>query len=187
VLQDTSGAKGFRGGLDSFVSAMNLAKETAETTDVNTYVGFPPPAFGSTPDIAHSHFVLFREMTYDEENDPGRDKSLPPVVPLSTWIKLPAGIVVDLSRLDFQGVVLDAAYDKYHTVLPRLEGKDVQNLRLIQYNRYGSIINKPLSEKTAFVPFGEGVVEGGKAKVFGKNTANLTVSRLTGKWSMSNP
>lgn len=187
AFQGTSGAKGFRGGLDSFLSAMDLAKQTAEMFDVNVYVAFPPANFGSTSDIAHSQFLLFREMTFDEENDPVRDKSLPPVVPLSLWIKLPAGIVVDLSTMDFEAIVLEDKLKNYHTALPRLEGKDVQNLRLIQYNRFGSVVNKPIIDKKLHVLFGEGAFDGSKAKVFGQNSANLTVSRMTGKWTINNP
>ena len=182
AFQGTSGAKGFRGGLDSFLSAMDLAKQTAETLDVNVFVGFPPSDFGSTSDIPHSRFILFREFTYDEMNDPNRNKSKPPFVPLSRWTKLPSGIVVDLSTMDFQETTLK---ENYQTILPQLEEKDVPNLRLIKYNRHGSVVNKPVSDKKLFVLFGEGAVDGNKVKVFGKNSANLTVSRLTGKWSMN--
>lgn len=183
AFQGTSGAKGFRGGLDSFLSALDLAKQTAETVDVNVYMGFPPSGFqGSTAEVAHSHFLLFREMTFDELNDPKRDKSLPPIVPISKWIKLPPGIVVDLSTMDFEETALK---ENYHLALPRLEGKDVPNMRLIQYNRHGSVVNTPSeANKKLFVLFGEGAFDGQKAKVFGQNSANLTVSRLTGKWSM---
>lgn len=184
AFQGTSGAKGYRGGLDSFLSALDLAKQTAETVDVNVYVGFPSNDFkGSTAEVPHSHFILFRDMTFDELNDPKRDKSLPPFVPLSKWIKLPQGIVVDLSTMDFEETRLD---EDYHLALPRLEGKDVPNMRLIQYNRHGSVVNRPSEDKKLFVLFGEGSYDGRKATVFGKNSANLTVSRLTGQWSKSN-
>lgn len=182
AFQGTSGAKGFRGGLDSFLSALDLAKQTAETLDVNVFVGFPPTNFGSASDVPHTRFILFRELTYDELNDPNRNKSTPPFVPLSRWTKLPPGIVVDLSKMDFQETALD---EQYQTVLPQLEEKDVSDMRLIQYNRHGSVVNKPVSDKQLFVLFGEGAAEGDEAKVFGKNSANLTVSRLTGKWSVN--
>jgi prepilin-type N-terminal cleavage/methylation domain-containing protein len=182
AFQGTSGAKGFRGGLDSFLSAMDLAKQTAEDLDVDVFVGFPPNDFGSTSDVPHSRFILFREFTYDEMNDPNRNKSKPPFVPLSRWTKLPPGILADLSTMDFKETALK---EDYQTILPKLEERDVANLRLIQYNRHGSIVNKPVSQKNLFVLFGEGAAEGGNVKIFGKNSANLTVSRLTGKWSIN--
>ncbi len=177
ALQGLMGVGGLRGGVNSVLVAFDQARAAAIESGTDAYVGFPEKLDDENAD--KSSLLIFRKAKQGEG-------AAGPVVPLSRWIKLPQGILMDLSEVEFDPAELptDAADS-----LPQLDGKDVA-VRVIRYDRFGRIVTGPDGAGRLKVRVGDGISQGGDV-VFkgggGKMHEILTAQRLTGRWLVSTP
>lgn len=177
ALQGLVGVGGLRGGVNSVLLALDQARAAAIENGTDAFVGFPEGL--SDPDADHSTLVVFRKAKEGEV--PGGA-----IVPLSRWIKLPQGILMDLSDVEFSA---DDLPPDASASLPKLGGQDVP-VRVIRYDRFGRIITGPAGAGEMKILVGDGVAQGSTI-VFkgqgGKMHDTLTAQRLTGRWLVSRP
>lgn len=177
ALQGLLGTSGLRGGVSSVLLALEQARNAAVESGADVYVGFPVE--GSVgADYDKSSLVVFRSAGPNDEED------APDYIPLSRWIRLPEGILVDTDKAN-----LLQPPDLNADDLPRLAGKPVE-VRAIRFDRFGRIANALGDDDTLELRVGEGFVGGDGIKwkgPFGKNYELLTAQRLTGRWLVSRP
>jgi prepilin-type N-terminal cleavage/methylation domain-containing protein len=177
ALQGLLGVGGLRGGVNSVLLALDQARAAAVESGTDAFVGFPDGL--SDPIAEKSSLVVFRKAKPGEGNPDS-------YVPLTRWIKLPQGIVMDLSAVSFNPRDLSTDAASY---LPKLGGADV-GVRVIRYDRFGRILTGPAGAGQMRIRVGDGVVSGAGV-VFkgagGKMHDILTAQRLTGRWTVSTP
>jgi hypothetical protein len=179
ALQGLVGVSGLRGGVNSVLVALEQARNAAIENGTDVYVGFPVGgATGSDED--YSSLIIFRgpQPASDPEDDTYK--------PLSRWIRLPKGIVVDASRAS-----LIPPPGLESGSLPRLLNEPV-DVRAVRYDRFGRIANAVSGGGTNLeIRVGEGLVDEGGSITwlgpFAKSYEILTAQRLTGRWMVSRP
>jgi len=177
ALQGLVGVGGLRGGVNSVLMALDQARAAAIESGTDAYIGFPDGL--GDPDVENSALVVFRRAKEDEAAGGA-------FVPLTRWIKLPQGIVMDLSEVEFDPADLpgDVAGS-----LPKMGGQEV-SVRVIRYDRFGRIVTGPEGAGKMKIRVGDGVAQGATV-VFkgegGKMHDILTAQRLTGRWLVSAP
>jgi type II secretory pathway pseudopilin PulG len=179
ALQGLVGASGLRGGVNSVLVALEQARNAAIENGTDVYVGFPVP--GATgKDEDYSSLIIFRgpQPASNPEDDTYK--------PLSRWIRLPKGIVVDTS-----GASLTTPPALDSGSLPRLLDTAV-DVRAVRYDRFGRIANAVSGgDENLEIRVGEGLVDEGGGITwigpFAKSYEILTAQRLTGRWIVSRP
>jgi len=177
ALQGLVGVGGLRGSVNSVLMALDQARAAAIESGTDAFVAFPEDS--GDANAGKSALIIFREAK-DGEGPAGA------FVPLSRWIKLPQGILMDLSEVDFDAADLPSDPSSY---LPRLNNADVA-VRVIRYDRFGRIVTGPEGAGQMKIRVGDGVAQGANV-VFkgegGKMHDVLTAQRLTGRWLVSTP
>jgi len=177
ALQGLVGVGGLRGGVNSVLMALDQARAAAIESGSDAYVGFPEGLADASTE--KSSLVVFRKAKEDEA-------AAGSFVPLSRWIRLPQGILMDLSEVEFDPADLPSDASDY---LPKLGGQDV-SVRVIRYDRFGRIVTGPQGAGKMKIKVGDGVAQGATV-VFkgdgGKMHDILTAQRLTGRWLVSTP
>jgi len=164
------GTTGVRGGVSSVLATLEQARNAAIEAGTDVYVGFPPADFPD-PEAARSSLIVIRGPR------PATDPADETFKPLSRWIKLPQGVVVDASAAN-----LLSPPEFEANAIPRLAGQDVE-VEAIRFDRFGRIRNG-LDGGTLQLRVGEGVAgDGGISWTGGEqNVRTLTAQRLTGRW-----
>ncbi len=172
ALKGLFGANGVRGGVNTVATALDRARAAAIENQTDVYVGFPPADFQdqSDPATAFSSLIVFRGAARDE----------PPqtITPLSRWLRLPAGVLMQTKNMTLTNV--GSAADS----LPKLSGQQVEPV-VIRYDRFGRI-RTPVTAGTN-ITVGEALVVGAEVKWKGENREFLTAQRLTGRWLITRP
>jgi len=173
ALQGLLGTSGLRGGSNTISAALDQARAAAIENGTDVYVGLPPAGFNSAndPAAAFASLIVFRGARPDEAGGT--------IKPLTRWLRLPSGIVMQLSNMTLSNLAADPA-----SVLPRLLGQQV-NPVVIHYDRFGRI-RTPVSGETNII-VGEGFSTGGAVQWKGDNREFLTAQRLTGRWIVTQP
>lgn len=177
ALQGLVGASGLRGGVNSVLAAMEQARNAAIEAGGDVYVGFP--VAGATGDEAdYSSLIVFRGP--GPSVDPGEKA----YKPLSRWVRLPQGIVIDPA-----GANLVPPPELDPASLPKLGNKHIE-VQAIRIDRFGRIANAPAGNDPLQLKIGEGTASSEGVTwlgPFGKNYEILTAQRLTGRWLVSRP
>jgi prepilin-type N-terminal cleavage/methylation domain-containing protein len=177
AFQGLVGTSGVRGGVDIVSGAFDQARNIALEKDVDAYVGFLPENFGTEPSSTYSHLIVFRQASYDElESDPNTL-----FVPFSRWLKLPTGVMMNFSAIDFQSGDLDPSAEQ---AIPKFEGNDVKGVRVIKYDRYGRVVTGPSGIDQMYIQVGDGLLDGTDVKFKMDKKETLVANRLTGKWDV---
>jgi prepilin-type N-terminal cleavage/methylation domain-containing protein len=177
ALQGLVGASGLRGGVNSVLVALEQARNAAIENGTDVFVGFPVPGAGED-EANYSSLIVIRGPA------PAADLEDTTYKPLSRWIRLPKGIVIDAA-----GANLVPPPDLSAAALPRLLNRQVE-VRAIRYDRFGRVANVPSGNDPLALLVGEGSVDGGNVTwlgPFGKNYEILSAQRLTGRWLVSRP
>lgn len=164
AMRGLLGVGGRRGGMNTLSSTIEKARLAAVESGAVTYVGFPFSA--SDPDAAYSSVIVFREAREDDTNRA--------IVPLSRWLRMPAGIYIESDNLQSKSV--DGSK------IPKLASSNglvsVSGLSVLSFDRFGKL--KPDSQPIE-IRVGEKSVPSGE---FLKNSDNhflLRVRPLTGR------
>jgi prepilin-type N-terminal cleavage/methylation domain-containing protein len=169
ALRGLVGASGARGAVGSVLGTLEQARNAAIETGTDVYVGFPPSGFEDDT-VSRSSLIVVRGPR--PATDPEDDSYLP----LSRWIKLPQGVVVDAS-----GANLIAPPDLSEGDLPLLNNQSV-GVEAIRIDRFGRIRNG-LNGDDLKIVLGEGVVNKGQITWMGQDAKRtLVAQRLTGRW-----
>jgi prepilin-type N-terminal cleavage/methylation domain-containing protein len=172
------GVSGVRGGVDIVSGAFDSARNLALEKNVNAYVGFLPENFGTDPAAPASHLIVFRDATPDELSQ-DEDVLFKAV---SRWLKLPTGVMMRFTAIDFDPDDLSAAPQ---TFIPKFDGQNVANIRVIKYDRFGRIVTGPSGADNMQLEIGDAVMTADKKLIFkGNQRQRLTARRLTGKWQI---
>jgi prepilin-type N-terminal cleavage/methylation domain-containing protein len=170
ALRGLVGASGVRGAVGSVLGTLEQARNAAIETGTFVYVGFPADGFEDDA-VARSSLIVVRGPS--PASDPG-DTAF---VPLSRWIKLPQGVVVDASGAD-----LETPDNFTPDTIPKLANRRVGGIKAIRIDRFGRIRNGTDGDELK-ITVGEGVVNGGEITWTGKDGARtLVAQRLTGRW-----
>jgi prepilin-type N-terminal cleavage/methylation domain-containing protein len=177
ALQGLVGVGGLRGGVNSVLMALDQARAAAIESGTDAYIGFPDGLADANAE--NSALVVFRRAKEGEVASGA-------FVPLTRWIKLPQGIVMDLSLVEFDSADVP---DDVSGSLPKMGGEDV-SVRVIRYDRFGRIVTGPEGAGKMKIRVGDGFVQGDTV-VFkgegGKMHDILTAQRLTGRWTVAAP
>lgn len=177
ALQGLVGVSGLRGGVNSVLVALEQARNAAIETGTDVFVGFPVAGSGGD-EADYSSLIVVRGPAPASEPEDTSYK------PLSRWIRLPKGIVIDAASANLvQPPELSAE------ALPRLLNRQVE-IRAIRYDRFGRVANAPSGDTPLALRVGEGSLADGRVTwlgPFGKNYEILTAQRLTGRWFVSRP
>jgi hypothetical protein len=157
------GVGGRRGGMNVVSSTIEKARLAAIESGATTYVGFP---FSSDDAGAgYSSVIVFREGIEGETND---------FVPLSRWVRLPAGIFIESD--DLQDVSVDGA------TIPQLATSNgvtkVDQVSAVVFDRFGKL--KPDSAPLE-IRIGEKSTPDGEFIKSSENHFRLLVQPLTGR------
>lgn len=157
------GVGGRRGGMNMLSSTIEKARLAAVESGTTVYVGFPLGA--ADPEAARSSVIVFRGPRDDETNE---------VVPLSRWVRMPAGIFMESDSL--QSVPVPGGS------IPRLAGSngliDVTEVSALAFDRFGKL--KP-DDTPVEIRVGEKASPGGSFIKGDQNHFRLTVQPLTGR------
>jgi prepilin-type N-terminal cleavage/methylation domain-containing protein len=172
------GVSGVRGGVDIVSGAFDSARNLALEKNVNAYVGFLPENFGTDPAVPASHLIVFRDATPDELSQDANTL----FKAVSRWLKLPTGVMMRFTAIDFDPGDLSAAPQ---TFIPKFDGQNVANIRVIKYDRFGRIVTGPSGADNMQLEIGDAVMTADKKLIFkGNQRQRLTARRLTGKWQI---
>jgi prepilin-type N-terminal cleavage/methylation domain-containing protein len=169
AMRGLVGASGVRGAVGSVLGTLEQARNAAIEAGTDVYVGFPPADF-EDDSLARSSMIVIRGPR--PATDPDDDS----YVPLSRWVKLPTGVVVDAT-----GAGLQEPPDLSASDLPKLSNKSV-DVVAIRIDRFGRIRNGDSGDQLEVV-VGEGVVNNGQITWTGEDAKRtLVAQRLTGRW-----
>jgi len=159
------GVGGRRGGMNMVSTTIEKARLAAIETGASVYVGFPFAA--PDPEAAFSSVIVFRDKRPDETNASS-------VVPLSRWVRMPAGIYIESE--DLQNLPVDGA------AIPKLAGSNgvapVDQVSALVFDRFGKL--KP-DDKPVEIRVGEKPAPDGGFVKGAENHFRLTVQPLTGR------
>jgi prepilin-type N-terminal cleavage/methylation domain-containing protein len=177
AFQGLVGTSGVRGGVDMVSGAFDSARNLALEKNVNTYVGFLPETFDKDPAWPASHLIVFRDATIEELE---QDQTIP-YKPVSRWLKLPTGVMISFTAIDFDPNELTTSPEK---LIPKFDNQDVANIRVIKFDRFGRIVTGPSGADNMQLEVGD-AVKTASGMVFKANKRHLfTARRLTGKWEV---
>jgi prepilin-type N-terminal cleavage/methylation domain-containing protein len=169
AMRGLVGASGVRGAVGSVLGTLEQARNAAIEAGTDVYVGFPPTDFDDDA-LVRSSLIVVRGPR--PASDPEDDSFLP----LSRWIKLPQGVVIDAS-----GANLLSPPDLSSSDLPKLANEQV-SVSAIHIDRFGRIRNG-LNAGDLKLTIGEGVVNKGEITWTGEDAKRTYVAqRLTGRW-----
>lgn len=170
ALQGLLGTSGVRGGVNTVLATLDQARAAAIENGTDVYVGFPPTTFTdpADPNMRFASMIVFRGPRLDETNGT--------IKPLSRWIRLPAGVVLQISNMTLTTV------PNVSTNIPKLAGS-VVDPQVIRYDRFGRV-RTPVAAATN-ITVGEAVVSGNNFAWKGQNREFLSAQRLTGRWTIS--
>lgn len=169
AMRGLVGASGVRGAVSSVLGTLEQARNAAIEAGTDVYVGFPAGGFDDDS-LVRSSMIVVRGPR--PASDPEDDAFLP----LTRWIKLPTGVVIDAS-----GSNLIDPPDLTGADLPRLANKNV-GISAIHIDRFGRIRNG-LGGGELRLTIGEGVVNKGEIAWAGDDAKRTYVAqRLTGRW-----
>ena len=169
AMRGLVGASGVRGAVGSVLGTLEQARNAAIEAGTDVYVGFPPTDFDDDT-LVRSSLIVVRgpRPASDPEDDSFR--------PLSRWIKLPTGVVIDASEAN-----LVPPPDLSSSDLPKLANQQV-GVSAIRIDRFGRIVNGGPDTKLKLT-IGEGVVNKGEITWTGEDAKRTYVAqRLTGRW-----
>jgi prepilin-type N-terminal cleavage/methylation domain-containing protein len=168
ALQGLLGTSGLKAGVNSVLSTLDNARSAAIVNGTDVYVGFPPPNFNdpADPNTPFTSMIVFR--------GPKPDEPATTFKPLSRWVRLPAGVVMQTTNISMTKLDSSPA-----ALLPKLASQEVDPV-VIRYDRFGRI-RTPVTDKTNIV-IGEAIVAGGNVQWKGDNRQFLTAQPLTGRW-----
>jgi prepilin-type N-terminal cleavage/methylation domain-containing protein len=171
AMRGMVGASGLRGATNSITTAFDQARFAAIENATPTYLGFPGSSFTSpsNPSLRSSSFIIFRERS---PNEPVTD---PQFKPLSRWITLPRGVLLDLSSTQLDPSIGSTAAP----ILPQLDGQDV-SVDVIRFDRYGKVVG---GSANMTIGVGSGIVDQSGSPVFPnpREKETFRIQRLTGR------
>jgi len=169
AMRGLVGASGVRGAVGSVLGTLEQARNAAIEAGTDVYIGFPAGGFDDDS-LVRSSMIVVRgpRPATDPEDDSFR--------PLSRWIKLPTGVVIDASEAN-----LVPPPDLSSSDLPKLANQQV-GVSAIHIDRFGRIRNG-LNGGDLKLTIGEGVVNEGEITWTGEDAKRTYVAqRLTGRW-----
>ncbi len=165
------GVSGKRGGVDLVLNIIEQARLAAIENGVAAYAAFPPATFGDDSLRAGS-VMVFRDK---KDGDPVAGSH----VALTKWLRLPAGVVLDIPATSSTTVSNISG-------LPKLGGSEITDVRAVKFDRFGRVA--PSSGDPVTLKVGEGLTGAGVVVWQGTNAfENITIQRLTGRVSASSP
>ena len=172
ALQGLLGVSGVRGGVNTVLGTLDQARAAAIENGTDVYVGFPPASFTNAgdPNVAFSSLVVFRGPRPDEPANTFK--------PISRWVRLPQGVLMQFSNITLSNSAVAAA------ALPQLANQQVVP-QVLRYDRFGRI--RSATSGGTNITVGEGIVNGGAVQWKGNNREFLTAQRLTGRWVVTRP
>lgn len=157
------GVGGRRGGMNTISSTIDKARLAALESGMTVRVAFPFSA--GDPDAGFSSFIVFRQGREDETND---------VVPLSRWVRMPAGVYVESDDLETE------SFDGRQ--LPKLATSngfvEVDEYAVLRFDRFGKL--SP-DDESVEIRVGEKSSPNGDFLKSDNNHFLLTVQPLTGR------
>ncbi len=127
------GVGGRRGGMNSISSTIEKARLAAIESGGTVYVGFPFSA--PDPEVGYSSVIVFRPAMPGEVDAAGQAV---PFVPLSRWVRMPAGVFIESDNL--QGVSVNGA------AMPQLAGSNgvapISQVSAVGFDRFGRLTPK---------------------------------------------
>jgi len=158
------GVGGRRGGMNMLSSTIEKARLAAIESGTTTYVGFP---FSATDaDAGYSSVIVFRDQLPSETNG---------IVPLSRWVKMPAGIFIE----EGAGLSSTSVGAKKLPNLNTTNGAvDMPKLSTLAFDRFGKLKS---STTAAEIRVGEKADPKGGFLKDNNNHFLLTVQPLTGR------
>jgi prepilin-type N-terminal cleavage/methylation domain-containing protein len=159
------GVGGRRGGMNTLSATIDKARLAAIESGTAVYVGFPFSA--ADPESGFSSAIVYRDKREDETNASS-------VVPLSRWVRMPAGVFIESDDLETQSVDGSA--------IPKLASSngfiDVPQLAVLTFDRFGKL--KP-DDQEVEIRVGEKSSPDGDFLKSAQNHFLLRVRPLTGR------
>jgi prepilin-type N-terminal cleavage/methylation domain-containing protein len=172
ALRTLAVGSGLDGAANTLLAHLDQARLAAIESGSVAYLGFPPNNFAanSDPSLAASSFIVFRKR------GPNDDINLPDFIPLSRWVRLPKGTVLNLAQAQLSNEVENSAA----TLIPQLNYTDVR-VQVIAYDRFGSIKSGAPGMK---ISLGNGLVtpDGTVSMLDKKNVLTYVAQRVVGSW-----
>lgn len=157
------GVGGRRGGMNMISSTIDKARLAALESGLTVRVAFPFSA--GDPEAGFSSYIVFRDGREGETND---------VVPLSRWVRMPAGVYVESDDLEVE------SFDGRQ--LPKLATSngfvEVDEYAVLRFDRFGKL--SP-DDESVEIRVGEKTSPDGDFLKSDNNHFLLTVQPLTGR------
>jgi prepilin-type N-terminal cleavage/methylation domain-containing protein len=163
AMRGLVGVGGRRGGMNTLSSTIEQARLAAIENGTTVYVGFPFSA--ADPAAGYSSVVVFRDKIEGETKA---------IVPLSRWIRMPAGIYIESDSLTNKTVAGE--------LIPKLATSNgvvaVTQLSTMTFDRFGRL---QLGDDTVEIRIGEKSEPTGNFLQNDDNHFRLEVQPLTGR------